>query len=1220
MKTLLGWIFNRWTLAVVALLALSLLIWIVGPLIAVAEVRPLDSTRSRLMLIGCLVLALLLMAAWSAWQARRANRSVVEQLMKPAAGGAPAGSESPDVAAMRQRFERALQVLREARFPSASTAAGGAPVGAIDARGKPAAPKPGLLARLGLQNLGGRYLYQLPWYLIIGAPGSGKTTALRNAGLQFPLAELTGEHRVRGVGGTRDCDWWFTDRAVLIDTAGRFTTQDSDAGRDQGAWSGFLGLLRQSRPRQPINGVLVTVSVPDLLGRSAAERDDYAARVRLRLQELHKQLGVRFPVYLLVTKVDLLNGFGDYFATLDKDSRATPWGTTFTLAQSRSGDHTALAPELKALTQRLQDGLVERLQAETDPQRRARIYGFPLQFGSLHEPLDAFVRDAFAPSPFEPPSLLRGVYFVSGTQEGTPIDRLMGSIARSWQLERAILPPQGASARSYFLERLLGEVVFAEAGLAGTDPRGERRRRLMLVGAYAALGLLTAGALAAWATSAVNNRNYVDAVLARVDEVRRLVQATPNRASPDLQPLLPALAATRQLAQAGWGDAAVPWSLGFGLFQGDKLDAASRSAYQRMLVDAVLPRLALRIEEQLRQRADAPELQYESLKAYLMLHDPQRFDADALAALVRADWAQNLPREVGTAEREQLDQHLDALLALGPAVSPLPQDQALVTQTRALLAAVPLPQRIYNRLRHQGLGEQVAEFTAARAGGPAAALVFARASGAPLTRGVPGLYTRDGYQQGFQRKVDAVTRELADEETWVLGNAANGGGGAAGQATRPSAATLADDVRRLYLTDYANTWEAFIADVRLRPTQSLAELVQVTRVLSGPDNPLATLLKAVVRETTLLGGEEPGAVKAAADRARGAVAAVREGIRALGGDAAAAALPARGVPLESIVDDRFAMLRRYVQAAPGARAPIDDTLVLLNEVQLHLASVELAVRSANPPPPSDLPVRLGAEGARSAEPVRSLLGTLGRSSAGFTGLMQREVLSREVRSMVGDFCTQAVAGRYPLRSGSATDVTLADFGQLFGPGGRFDRLFQEKLAAHVDTSARPTWRFRANGLGEDAGTLAQFQRAQVIRDTFFPAGGNTPQLRLEFKPVEMDASISQFVLDIDGQVVRYAHGPQIPTSVQWPGPRGTNQVRLQLSPAGASGNGLLNEGPWALLHLFDRVQLEPGRSAERFRATFELDGRKAVFEITASSVRNPLRLRELAEFSCPNGL
>ena len=201
--------------------------------------------------------------------------------------------------------------------------------------------------------------------------------------------------------------------------------------------------------------------------------------------------------------------------------------------------------------------------------------------------------------------------------------------------------------------------------------------------------------------------------------------------------------------------------------------------------------------------------------------------------------------------------------------------------------------------------------------------------------------------------------------------------------------------------------------------------------------------------------------------------------------------------------------------------------------------------------------------------------------------------------------------------------TQDDFGRLFAPGGLFDDFFQKNLANFVDTSTRP-WSFRQLGdarLGSDSAALAQFQRAATIRDTFFRAGGRAPGLRLDFKPLEMDATITQFTLDVDGQLVKYAHGPQIPSSVQWPGPRGSTQVRVQLQPALASGtSGLVTEGPWALFRLFDRLQLTPAGAPERFRVTFDIDGRKATFEVTASSVANPFRLRELAEFSCPTTL
>jgi type VI secretion system protein ImpL len=116
----------------------------------------------------------------------------------------------------------------------------------------------------------------------------------------------------------------------------------------------------------------------------------------------------------------------------------------------------------------------------------------------------------------------------------------------------------------------------------------------------------------------------------------------------------------------------------------------------------------------------------------------------------------------------------------------------------------------------------------------------------------------------------------------------------------------------------------------------------------------------------------------------------------------------------------------------------------------------------------------------------------------------------------------------------------------------------------------------------------------------------------------MDAAITQFILDVDGQLVKYAHGPQVPQSVQWPGPRGSTQVRVQIQPPGPSGlSGITTEGPWALFRMFDKVQLVQTSAPERFRAIFTVDGRKAEFEVTASSVQNPFRLRELEQFQCP---
>jgi len=1186
-RKLLALIFNRFVLVGLLLLGLLAVIWWFGPLIAIGESRPLDSDRSRWITSAALILAVVSIFAWSAWRSRRGNAQVVAQLVAASAG---AQGESADMASVREHFQGALTMLRKARF--ATEGEGGAK---------------SWWHRLNAR-LSGRYLYQLPWYLIIGAPGSGKTTALRNAGLRFPLSSQMGENAVRGVGGTRDCEWWFTDRAVLIDTAGRFTTQDSNQANDKATWAGFMNLLKSSRPRQPLNGVLVTASASDLIGRASAERQRYAQTVRTRLQELYEQLGVRLPVYLLVTKSDLMAGFAEHFASLDKEQRAAPWG--FTFGTEAKAYEQALPVEFDALVERLNAGLIDRLQTETDPARRTRLYGFPNQLVALRAPLIELVQAVFAPSPFEADPMLRGVYLVSGTQEGTPIDRVLGAVARRYQLEQAVLPAQRASGRSFFLERLLSDVVFAEQGLAGTRRSWERQRAAMVLAAYAVLGVVSVGLIVAWWGSWRGNRAYTDAVATRMENVRRQVQETPNRASSDLVPLLPALQATRGLAAAQGPVTDGPWTLGFGLYQGRKLDSAARNAYEQMLRDAVLPRLALRFEEQLRVDGQ-PESQYEALKAYVMMYDLPHFDAAALKTQVEADWDVRLGRGLAPEQRDALSEHLDALLAQGPALSPLPKDQPLIDSTRTRLAVVPLPQRVYTRMRQGGLGDGFPEFTVSKAGGGNAPLVFTRASGEPLSRGVPGLFTYKGYYEGFQKKVDDVARQLADEQPWVLGTPVSDVKGT--QAAFVSE-KLINDVRRLYLTDYRDTWKKFIADIRITPVTSISQAVERTRFLAAPDTPLVPLMKAMSRETTLLAGDS--ALERAQQKAGSVISEVRG--RLQGAVGAKTTTGAPGERIESIVDDEFAGLRRMVTAPEGGKAPIEGVVARLGELQVLLTATEAALKGGGAPQPSPLPNQLKADAANSPEPVRSVLDALGTTTARVALIQVRETLSREVRSQVGEFCMQAAAGRYPFDANAVREMTPADFATLFGPGGKFEQM-QQRLAPYIDTSTRP-WSFRpVEGvpLGSDNGTLPQFQRAQAIRETYF-IGGVGPATRLDFKPIEMDAALKEFTLDVDGQIVRYDHGPQIPQPVKWPGPRGTGVVRVMVQPAGSTG--MVNDGPWALFRLFERVSFQPGAVPEKFRATFDIDGRKAVFEVTAGSVRNPFRLPELRAFSCPNGL
>ncbi|HUN67749.1 MAG TPA: type VI secretion system membrane subunit TssM [Burkholderiales bacterium] len=356
-----------------------------------------------------------------------------------AAGADTAGDErvAKELETLRARFQQAAANLEKARFASP------------DGRS--------------------RAIDELPWYVMIGAPGSGKTTALLNSGLRFPLYSQDSGPSVAGVGGTRNCDWWFTDEAVLLDTAGRYTTQESNRKADAAAWHGFLALLRQFRPRRPLNGALVTVSVLDLLLWNKAERTKFAAHVRMRLAEMYAALNQRFPVYVLVTKMDLLAGFTEFFGDMDAASRMQVWGTTFDHDIDPAAIEEPFAEDFAALEHRLGAEMLARLHEERDLQRRAAIYRFPQQFHAIGPLVGEFLAQAFGTQVNHRPLQLRGVYFTSGTQEGNPIDRVLAAMSRTFRLERGASVVGASTGKSFFLTRLLRDVVFPEAGLAQVE-------------------------------------------------------------------------------------------------------------------------------------------------------------------------------------------------------------------------------------------------------------------------------------------------------------------------------------------------------------------------------------------------------------------------------------------------------------------------------------------------------------------------------------------------------------------------------------------------------------------------------------------------------------------------------------------------------------------------------------------------------------------------------
>jgi type VI secretion system protein ImpL len=1146
---------RRVVIVVIGLVLLAAFIWFAGPLFAFGPYRPLETEMARLITI----LLVIVFWAGSRWLKRQRAKRASDQIAAAVVGQAAVEAPSPDVVRLREQFEKAVAALKQKRRD-------------------------------------GHTLYELPWYIIIGAPGAGKTTALVKSGLHFPLEQEVGRGAVRGIGGTRNCDWWFTDEAIFLDTAGRYTTHDSDAAADSTGWAEFLALLRKYRSRRPVNGVLLAISAQDLLTEGAREREAHIDALRRRLDELNRELRIQLPVYLLITKCDLISGFTEYFDDLlSAEGRAQIWGVTFPYDQTLKGEAASrFGAEFDALLTRLNERVMARVAGERDRRRRPKIFGFPQQVAMLRDALTEFVTTVFSTTRFDRQVLLRGVYFTSATQEGTPIDRLLGAMSRRFGVAPDVMAPSPGKEKAYFIERLLKDVIIGESGVAGINRRLEATQAAIQLAAYAAIAVLTVAGLVALSVSYRNNRAFV----ATVAEQSAQLSTVPSSATgAPLDRVLPRLDAVRRVSDVAnryRGD--TPWlRMGWGLYEGNALGDAARDAYTRELNGALIGALKTRFETRLREYATEPEKLYEYLKGYLMLGHPERLNATHVGFLADLEWEALYSFDEQAVRR--LSSHFRALLTDEGGLRPMPIDERLVAQARSTIQQASIPVLMFNQIKSTYSDDATRALHLDVAAGVGVEQVFRRKTGRPLSTPISALYTKAVFEEVTGRSTDQLVRQFAEDQ-WVWGEE---------RLAVAATAKLGADLIAVYEKDYISAWDAILADLELAPLGTLDRTKEALAILGRPTSPLRGLLKAVDDNTFLVKPEDPAQQKAA-DGVAGRLGAVFNKGKAV-----------LGIPTVKpglAITQHFAGLHQLVSGEGGGGARLDGVLQQIQQIQQKLVQVGREAGLNTPDNPKTMAdIRISAEAlsndADALPPmVAPLVKQLGNSTALVTGSELRGTLATKYREEVVTECRALLAGRFPLVS-TGPDLPVADFGRLFGAEGVYESFFRSELRDLVERQG-DGWGWRPGAAGSV--NLDQFEAAERIKRQFFPRGGPVPEMTFTVTPIELDEASKQFALEYDGQTIVNRHGPERSWTVTWPGDKGGTVV-ARFDEASGAQPSLVFDGPWGWFRLMAAGQVQR-QSETRFVLTLGTGGHRTRLRVDANSVWNPFARSDLQQFRC----
>ena len=1069
-------------------------------------------------------------------RARRSSEQLGEALLKPSASGSNAGGKNrnADVDALRERLREAVKAIKT--------------------------------SRLG-QTKGTEALYELPWYMIIGNPAAGKSTAVVNSGLRFPFADNHGSI-VQGIGGTRNCDWYFTTEGILLDTAGRYSVHDENRSE----WLSFLELLRKNRPRAPINGIIIAASIAELTGNRPEFAINLAKNLRQRVQELTEWLEVIAPVYVVFTKADLIAGFNDFFHTLDDGERERAWGATLPFQPDGSAD---AVDQFDRYFDELSEGLKEMSLSQMSLNRGNELapglLTLPLEFTGIKATLRTFITTLFEDNPFQFRPVFRGFYFTSALQEAASVHHASDRIAQRYGLAHAeAMPAEGqASAKGYFLLDLFRKVIFADKQLVRqySSRNRMRTRYAVLLGSALALGL----ALAGWAWSYTNNRQLVSNVQADLNKVEAL-----QKGRIDLQSRLQALQILQdRLQQLQTYRHDHPLMLGLGLYQGDTIENKLRTEYFQGMHQLMLTPVTQNLEAYLGKVVDhrdqlvqakpgaagatpsqpkapgtyqAPsptdtQDAYNALKAYLMLGDPSRVEPVHLSDQLTRFWREWLDANRGMMTRDELISSADHLMSFyvaqyaKPGWPTIDNKIALVDDTRQALRNVmrgmPAINRVYAELKARAATRYPSISVASILGDQNDRILVG-------SYAIPGTFSREaweGYVKGAIR--DAANNEL-NATDWVL------------QTTQQTDLTLSGSpeqiqkqLESLYDKDYVHEWQKFLQGVSVAPFGSFATAVDDMNTLGDPqDSPMRKLIEKVYQETSwdnpslvdqglksaqggLVGWfkrvilrRQPSGMDVNLDGIKGPDGKLHTGPvgSAFAGVAQLMVARNNNPPLLNNYLDMLAKLRTRLNAiknqgdpGPGARQLMQKTLDGSgSELSSGLQLVDEQM--------------LDGLDDRQRNTLRPLL--LRPLMQTFNALVQptETEINKIWTAQVYTPFEKNLAQKYPFDSNGQVQAADSEIAQVFGPSGGIAKFASDTLGPLVDrrgdTLTAKQW--ADMGITLSPKLMAGF--AQWVAPLGQTTGSGT-QTIFKIQPEPGTGGISEYTININGQSLRYRNTP-----------------------------------------------------------------------------------------------
>lgn len=1032
-------------------------------------------------------------------------------------------------------------------------------------------------------------LAKLPWYWLIGPSQTGKTFFINQAELNLIDAKNLATNPLDEGTSNKRCNWWFSEKATLLDIPGHYLITEGLSNPTAITWQSFLNIAQKYIKQKPPAGIIFTLALPEWAELTKPEQQALTHNLRQALLHLRQQIeNIYCPIYLVLTKLDKITGFSEFFADLGQEERQSAWG--FHLTNVNSTTPVSLPglfkKHLDQMVRRLQERVIWRTHQERSIQKRTLIQHFPWQLENLKNGLADFLYQLGDIFELDGTTPLQGIYFTSSLQQTIAIDYLPKPANEN------ITPPyqemmfaNTKQTQPYFIQQLLQKTIFPHAEKVHQVRRIQRHGKLRIISYITAISLVLIFSVTLFQTfnTKVMQINAAEIAFANY----RLLATQLPTIDANFNHTLPVLNALQQTTNL-LHQAHLPWLIQ-DFFHQDTLTALTDKTYHQVLTRYFLPGLAASLEPILMNNI-SPNNLYGALRIYLMLGDPSHFNPEEVKNWFTKYWQQTFPDNPEL--QYKLISHLNALLT--KAVAPLELNQQLISRARMVLSSSPAPQLAYSMLSNHKSYNDVHPFQSSDIQKMADFSRIFTLSGSNLV--ISNLYTAKKFQNTYFAIIPYLCGEIFNGD-WVLGFTPHPNLAA---ETKPG---LIGKVRLLYLQEYAKHWQSLLTNLELSGWQNDRQALNTLNILLKPQSPVTQVLQTITANTAI-GQLIPSNFNIATSDLQ---------------------------IIQSNLVNKFQELNNLLPDGKNANA-LSKIFININNLRNYFNVILLAPDSNKAAfliskshfennSNTESIHQLLLQSNTAPQPLQRWMRTLANNVSHLMLAHTEQYLNKLWQTRVATYYKENLDNRYPLFKPTQDDISLSAFTSFFGPDGMMDHYFKDYLSPFVDTR-EAKWTYKVvdgQSIHFTPELLIQLERAAIIRTMFF---NSDRQLAVAFslQPMALEPGVTSLTFTLNNQIAEDKRSnSKIFHKFNWPD---SNKDQIAtLSFSNHSGKAATTTtGPWALFRLLDKANLQATDNTKDYIVTFDLNGNSARYHLFSDNVINPFIPGIMEGFRCPMNL